>query len=55
MILPFYDYCNVIYSFSMLNELNKLDRKHLRGMKICLNNEQDMDDNDLFINCKISI
>ena len=24
MILPFYDYCDVIYSFSMIPELNKL-------------------------------
>ena len=54
MILPFYDYCDVIYSFSMINELKNLDRQHLRGMRICLYNEHDMDDNDLLMNCKIS-
>ena len=54
MILPFYDYCDVIYSFSSIPELKKLDRQHLRGMRICLDNGYNMDDDELFINCKIS-
>ena len=54
IILPFYDYCDVIYSLSNTPELKKLDRQHLRGMRICLNNSYNMDDEDLFVNCKIS-
>ena len=51
MILPFYDYCDVIYSFSKNPELKKLDRKHLRGMRICLDNGHEMFDDELFVNC----
>ena len=48
-----YDYCDVIYSLSNIPELKKLDRQHLRGMRICLNDGYNMDDNELFVNCKI--
>ena len=54
MILPFYDYCDVIYSCSKIPELKKLDRKHLRGMRLCLDNGYEMDDDELFIKCKLS-
>ena len=54
MILPFYDYCDVIYSFSTIPELKKLDRQHLRGMKICLDNGYNMNDDELLNNCKLS-
>ena len=54
MILPFYDYCDVIYSFTTMPELNKLDRQHIRGMRICLDNGYNIDEDDLYINCKIS-
>ena len=54
MILPFYDYCDVIYSFSNIPELSKLDRHHLRGMKTCLDNGYRLNDEELFINCKLS-
>ena len=54
MILPFYDYCDVIYSFSTIPEIKTLDRQHLGGMRICLDNGYDMNDNELFVNCKLS-
>ena len=54
MILPFYDYCDVVFAFSGVPELKKLDRRHIRGMRICLDNGHNMDENELFIECKIS-
>ena len=54
MILPFYDYCDIIYMFSNNLELKKMDRQHLRGMRICLDNGFNMEEIKLFANCKIS-
>ena len=54
MILPFFDYCDIVYMFSMKPELKEMDRQHSRGMRICLNNGFNMDENDLLINCKVS-
>ena len=45
MILPFYDYCDIIYMFSNNPELRKMDRQHLRVMRICLDNGFNMEEN----------
>ena len=54
MILPFFDYCDIIYMFSNNPELKKLDRHHLRDMRICLDNGFNKEENELCIDCKIS-
>ena len=54
MVLPFFDYCDIVYMFSGQNELNKLNRHHIRGMKICLNNGYYLEEKELYINCKLS-
>ena len=54
MILPFFDYGDVVYMFSNSNILHKLDRMHLRGLKISLKADHKMSDNVIFNDCKIS-
>ena len=54
MILPFYDYCDVVFAFSDTPELKKLNRRHLRGMRLCLDNGHNIDEDELYIKCKIS-
>ena len=54
MLIPFYDYCDIVYMYSGLHELQKLDRHHIRGLKICLNNGYLMEENELYIKCNLS-
>ena len=53
MLLPFFDYCDIVYMFSGQNELKKINRHHIRGMKICLNNGFYLEE-DLYVNCNLS-
>ena len=32
----------------------KMDRQHIRGMRTCLNNGFNLDENELFVNCKVA-
>ena len=48
MLMPFFDYCDIIFMFSGQIELQKLKRHHIRGMKISLNDGYLMEDNVIF-------
>ena len=54
MLMPFYDYCDIIYMFSCSSELQKLDRHHKRGMKISVNNSHLLNDVELHLKCNLS-
>ena len=54
MILPYFDYCDVIYMFSKACELKKLDRLHMRGMILSLSNGNNSNENELYHTCKLS-
>ena len=54
MLMPFFDYCDIVYMYSGQNELQKLKRHHLRGMKISLNGGYQLDEKDLYIKCNLS-
>ena len=54
MLMPFFDYCDIIYMYSGQYELQKLNRQHIRGMKISLNGGYLFDEHELFIKCNLS-
>ena len=54
MILPFFDYGDVAFMFSNSSMLKKLDRLHLRGLKISSKSNVNVNDLDLFKKCDIS-
>ena len=54
MLMPFFDYCDVVYMFSCSCELQKLDRHHIRGMRTCLDGGNNIEENDRFIKCNVS-
>ena len=54
MLMPFFDYCDILFMFTCLNELQKLNRQHIRGMKICTSGGNQFDENELYIKCNIS-
>ena len=54
MLMPFFDYCDIVYMFSGQNELQKLNRHHIRGMKICLYGGYMFDENELYVKCNLS-
>ena len=54
MLLPFFDYCDIVYMFSGVKELRKLDRHHYRGKRICINNSLNIDDTELHNLCNVS-
>ena len=54
MLMPFFDYCDIIYRFSCSPELQKLERHHKRGMKISVKNSHLLNDEELHIKCNLS-
>ena len=48
MILPYFDYADVVYMYSNNPDLAKLDRAHLRGLRISLKIQGKMDDIEIF-------
>ena len=54
MLMPFYDYCDIVYMYSNANELHKLDRHHIRGMNICVNKNREFSEEELYVKCKVS-
>ena len=54
MLMPFFDYCDIVYMFSGQNELNKLNRHHLRGMRISLYGGYMLNENELHVKCNLS-
>ena len=54
MLLPFYDYCDIIFMYLGQNELQNLNRQHVRGIQICLNNGFLFDEAELYVKCNLS-
>ena len=54
MILPYFDYGDIIYMSANIPEIKKLDKKHIRGLRIGLKTQGKIDDNDLFNLANIS-
>ena len=54
MIMPFFDYCDIVYMYSGQNDLQKLNRHHIRGMKICLYGGFMLDECELYAKCNLS-
>ena len=54
MLMPFFDYGDIVYMFSCSLELQKLDRHHKRGMKISINNSHLLNDVELHRKCNLS-
>ena len=54
MILPFFDYADVIFMFSNEKLLYNLDRLHTRGLKLSKNIFVHFEDSKLFNSCNIS-
>ena len=54
MLIPFFDYCDILYMFSCSIELQKLDRHHKRGMKISIINSHLLNDDELHKKCNLS-
>ena len=48
MIIPYFDYADVVYIYSNNPDLTKLDRAHLRGLRISLRVQGRMEDVDIF-------
>ena len=56
MILPYFDYGDIIYMYMSANipQIRKLDKNHIRGLRISFKIQGKIEDNDLFILAKIS-
>ena len=54
MILPYFDYGDVVFMFSSESMLKKLDRLHLRGLRISENINNSFPKDDLLELCNIS-
>ena len=54
MILPYFDYGDIIYMSSNIPEIKKLDRKHIRGLRISFRIQGKIEENDLFSLANIS-
>ena len=54
MVLPYFDYGDVVFMFSNKNLLNKMDRLHKRGLKISTKTLTHVSDVELFNYCNIS-
>ena len=48
MVIPYFDYADVIYMYSNNPDLKKLDRAHISGLRICLRIQGEMNDVDIF-------
>ena len=48
MVIPYFDYADVIYMYSNNPDLKKLDRAHLRGLRISLKIQGKMNDTDIY-------
>ena len=54
MVIPYFDYADVIYMYSNNPDFKKLDRAHIRGLRICLKIQGKMEDKDIYNLCNIS-
>ena len=54
MVIPYFDYADVIYMYSNNPDIKKLDRAHIRGLRICLRIQGEMTDVNIFNRGNIS-
>ena len=54
MILPFFDYVDAVFMFSNSVYLKKLDRLHMRGLRISLRLHPNLSEEMVLFQCKIS-
>ena len=54
MILPYFDYGDMIFTSSNIPKLKKLGEYHVRGLRICQKTQGKIDDKELFKQCKLS-
>ena len=54
MVIPYFDYADVVYMYSKNPDLKKLDRAHLRGLRISYRLQGKMNDNEIYNLCNIS-
>ena len=54
MILPYFDYGNIFYMSTNNPEVGKLDKNHIRGLRIGFKIQGKIEENDLFMLAKIS-
>ena len=54
MILPYFDYGDIIYMSSNIPELGKMNKGHIRGLRIGFKIQGKIEDNDLYNLAKIS-
>ena len=54
MILPYYDYGDIIYMSSNIPEIKKMDKNHIRGLRIGFKIQGKIEDKDLFNLANIS-
>ena len=53
MLMPFYDYYDIVYLFFGAYELHKLDRHHIRGMNKVNKNRKFIEE-ELYVKCSVS-
>ena len=54
MILPYFDYGDIIFMSANIQEIKKLDKLHIRGLRICFKTQGRNDDIELFNLANIS-
>ena len=54
MILPYFDYGDILFSKSSKKLLDKLDRLQRRALRVCLRADSDMPENVLLKNATIA-
>ena len=54
MIPPYFDYGDIIYMASNIPEIRKLDKNHIRGLRISFKTQGKIDNNELFRLANIS-
>ena len=53
MLMPFYDYHDIVYMFFGAYELHKLDRRHIRGMNKVHKHRKFIEE-ELYVKCSVS-
>ena len=54
MIIPYFDYGDIIFMSSNIPELKRLGKYHIRGLRICQKTQGKIEEKDLYKECKIS-
>ena len=54
MLLPYFDYGDIIYMAANIPEIKKIDKLHIRGLRICFKIQGKIEDKELFNRANIS-